>query len=86
MSTINGIEASISSTQVDMDLADDTKKDLRLAINCRANLGIRSQLFDYYEALCRQMVILKSVVTDLKIKVEILEKEKQRCGKRSNIP
>lgn len=84
-STKIGIETSINSTQADIDLAENTKKDLRLAIDCRANSGFRSQLFDYYEDLCKQTVIMKNVLTDLKIKVNILEKEKQRCQDRSKI-
>ena len=74
-STISGIIASIDSTQVDIDRADDTKKDLRIAIDCRNNTGTRSKLFEYYEELCKQTVFMKNVMTDLKIKVEILQRE-----------
>ena len=81
--SINGIEASISSTQADIDRAGDTKQDLRLAIGCRNNTGIRSKLFEYYEALCKQTVFMKNVLTDLKIKVEILKRERERCQDRS---
>ena len=84
-STISGIVASIDSTQVDIDRADDTKKDLRIAIDCRNNTGTRPNLFEYYEELCKQTVFMKNVMTDLKIKVEILQRELQRCNNRSKI-
>ena len=86
--TINGISVSINQTVSDINVIDDAKKNVRIAIDCRANTGVRSQLFDHYEALDKRNVILKNVLSDLKIKMYVLEKEKQRCQDRSkyNLP
>ena len=81
--TINGINASINQTESDINVINEAKKNIRIAIDCRANTLNRNEMFDHYEGLCKRIVIMNNVLTDLKIKVDILEKEKQRCQDRS---
>ena len=83
--TINGINISISQIQSDVSVITAAKSNTRIAIDCRVNTGVRSELFEHYEGLCKRNVILNNVLNDLKIKVDVLEKEKQRCQDRSKL-
>ena len=81
--TISGIESSINQTQSDIQTINDAKKNLRLAIDCRVNSDNRDEIFEHYQALFTREAYMTNVIEDLKIKKEILEKEKQRCEARS---
>ena len=64
-------------------MINEAKKNVRIAIDCRANIENRNEMFVHYESLCKRTIIMRNALTDLKIKVDILEKEKQRCQNRS---
>ncbi|XP_066910416.1 uncharacterized protein [Clytia hemisphaerica] len=81
--TISGIESSINQTQSDIQTINDAKKNLRLAIDCRVNSDNRDEIFDHYQSLFTREAYISNVMEDLKIKKEILEKEKKRCENRS---
>ena len=74
---------SINQTESDLNVINEAKKNVRIAIDCRANIENRNEMFEHYNGLCKRAVIIRNVLSDLKIKVEILEKEKQRCQDRS---
>ena len=81
--TIDGINVSINQTESDINVIIEAKKNVRIAIDCRANIENRNEMFEHYNGLCKRAVVIRNVLSDLKIKVDILEKEKQRCQDRS---
>ena len=81
---INDIQAEIDKIQISLDTVNISKNLIRKMIDCKANVwGRRGALFDHYEALCKRKVIVRQVHEDLKIKKNILEKERNRCADRS---
>uniref|UniRef100_A0A7M5WZ68 Uncharacterized protein n=2 Tax=Clytia hemisphaerica TaxID=252671 RepID=A0A7M5WZ68_9CNID len=83
-SAINDIQAEIDRIQISLNTVSLSKKLIRKMIDCKANVwGRRGELYDHYEALCKRKVIVRQVHEDLKIKKNILEKEKKRCADRS---
>ena len=81
---INDIQAEIDRIQTSLDTVNLSKNLIRKMIDCKANVwGRRGDLYDHYEALCKRKVIVRQVYEDLKIKKNILEKEKKRCADRS---
>jgi len=67
----------------DIEIIETAKKNVRTAIDCLENEdGIRAELFDKYEELCKRYIIMKNVLSDLDIKKNVLQQEKDRCSNR----
>ena len=56
--------------------------NLRKQIDCTNN-ALKGTIFNQYEEMCRRNVIIQSTLDDLKIKLNIIGKELQRCSDRS---
>ncbi|XP_066919223.1 SCO-spondin-like [Clytia hemisphaerica] len=81
---MHDIQAEMDRIQTTLDAADSSKNLIRKMIDCKANVwGRRDELFDHYEGICKRKIIVRQVYEDLKIKKNILEKEKMRCANRS---
>ena len=81
---MTGIEGAINETLDSCNKIKVAKLNVRKSIDCYANMHpTKSFLFDHYEGLCKRMVKLKNVLSDLKLKKSVFEAERQRCTKRS---
>lgn len=82
---VEDIGSSINETEENIAELLKAKRNVREAIDCQSSQDPNEKkiFFEHYEELCRTITILDSVVTDLKIKKDVVAAEKERCEKRS---
>ena len=80
---ITQIQSEMTSINTSLSNIETARVNVREAINCKANTGIRNALFQHYEDLYKRKVIITQVYIDLQIKKDILSKELARCSSRS---
>ena len=80
---MNDIDAILNQTKTWIETIETAKTNVRKVLDCHDNRGFRNALFGHYEALCGRRVIISNVHEDLKIKKNVLLKEKDRCADRS---
>lgn len=80
---ITQIQTEMTSMNNSLSDIETARVNVRKAIDCKANTGIREALFQHYSDLYKRKVIITQVYIDLQIKKDILSKELTRCSSRS---